>query len=301
MGVDFHRIKLYFERVLFTPKRFDWLIVTLLSPLSIVYELFTFVNALQKHLRQKEHHDNIIGVGNLVLGGTGKTPLIVALAKREREVAIILRGYNRDSKGTILVSRYGELLVDLKVAGDEATLYSQLLPEATVIVSENRISGIELAKKLNAKTIFLDDSYRHHHIKKRVEYLIEYQTSNPFSIPAGPFRERLWFFKRDIIKLKEGIDFTREVKIENPTEKMVLITAISKPKRLDRYIDGDIPKYYFPDHYNFREREISDILEREKPTSILTTEKDLVKLERFKLNFSVMRLEIKFQSRDGLQ
>jgi len=289
--MKFKKISLSFENILFSPKGFEWIVPILLLPLSAIYCLFTFFNSYRKYLFRKNYSIKIIGVGNLVLGGTGKTPFTIAIAKREKRVAIVLRGYGRKSKGTILVSKWGNILVDVSLSGDEAMLYSIKLPTSSVIVAENRVEGIELAKRVGAETVILDDAYRQHHIVKDREYLIVSEPPNRFCLPAGGYREKLWFFK-DVIKVVEDVDFWREVEILNPTPNMVLITAISKPNRLDRYLPRDISKYYFPDHYIFQEEEINDIFEESNYTSILTTEKDWVKLKEFDFPFSLLKLEL---------
>jgi tetraacyldisaccharide 4'-kinase len=292
------KLFLYFEKILTNPKGLEWGIPILLSPFSFLYCSLTFLNGYRKYLFQEELHENIIGIGNLNLGGSGKTPFTIALAKREKDkkIAIVLRGYGRNSKGTILISKYGEILESVEKSGDEAMLYSKALKNASVIVSENRKDGILLAKNLGAETIFLDDSYRHHGIKKRKEYLIISKDRNRFCLPAGGFREKLWFFRRDEVSfIQEEIDFVREVSIENQTSKMVLVTAIAKPERLFKYIDPEIPRYLFPDHYNFSERELSEIFIGERASSILVTEKDLVKLEKFNFPFSLLKLGLKIK------
>lgn len=288
---------LFFERVLFSPKKIEWIFPILLFPLSIIYCIFSFLNSYRKFIFRKNYNIKIIGVGNLVLGGTGKTPFTIAIAKKEKKVAIVLRGYGRDSKGTLLVSKWGEVLVDTFLSGDEAMLYSIKLPTSSVIVSEDRIKAIELAKKIGAETVILDDSYRQHHIVKEREYLIMSNNSNQFCLPAGAYREKLWFFK-DVISVVEDIDFWREVEIINPTQNMVLVTAISKPDRLNRYISKDIPKYHFPDHYQFDIDEIFNIIQKHSATSILTTEKDYVKLKEFNFPLSLIKLELKL--REGI-
>ena len=290
-----NKIFFYFERVLFSPKSFDWILVLTLSSFSLIYCGVTFLNSFRKDIFKKRYSVNIIGIGNIVLGGTGKTPFTIALAKKEKNVAIVLRGYGRESKGLIVVSENGKILTSVSKSGDEAMLYAKKLPDSSVIVSENRELGILKAQKLGAKTIFLDDSYRQHQVYKNKEYLIISKIKNPFCIPAGGYREKLWFFKKNIIPVEENIDFWRKVYIDSPTEKMVLITAISKPERLNRYIPKDIPKYIFPDHYNFQESEIGKILKKESATSILTTEKDFVKIGDFKFTFSLIKLEIKLK------
>jgi tetraacyldisaccharide 4'-kinase len=280
--------------MLFSPRFYHYPFILLLSPFSLLYIFFTFVNAFQKHLQRVSFSDiEIVGVGNLLLGGTGKTPFTIALAKREkRKVAVILRGYGRESRGVLVVSKNGEILIDILESGDEAMLYAKSLPNGTVIVSEDRIKGVKLAKELGSEVIFLDDSYRQHHIKKDREFLIESTSSNPLPFPAGGYREKLWFFKKDIERVKEGRDFVRRVTLQNPTEKMVLVTAISKPERLNRFLPDNISKHHFPDHYKFSKNELTEIIKMENATSIVTTEKDFVKMEEYNLPISLLKLEV---------
>jgi tetraacyldisaccharide 4'-kinase len=290
------RVFLFFERVLFSPKPIHFPLILILLPFSIIFIIFTFLNAFRKHLIAQKFEVPIIGVGNLVLGGTGKTPVTIALAKMSDEVAIVLRGYRRKSKGTIVVSKFGEILVDVATSGDEAMLYAHSLPNAIVVVSEDRAKGIELAIEFGANKVFLDDSYRQHHIYKDIEFILDSNTKNPLPFPAGAYREKIWFFKKNIVLLKEGVDFERKVWVETPRKYMVLITAISKPYRLNKYIDPKIPKYYFPDHHVFTVKEIEDILKENKTKNILTTEKDLVKLPKPKINISILKLQIEFSN-----
>ena len=80
--------------------------------------------------------------------------------------------------------------------------------------------------------------------------------------------------------------------MQNPTEKMELITAIANPKRLDAFLPLRVEKFYFPDHHSFTKDEIEQILHKTSATSILTTQKDLVKLEEFGFNYSLLKLTL---------
>lgn len=234
----------------------------------------------------------IISVGNLTVGGSGKTPLVTALAKKEKHPAIILRGYGRASKGMIVVKDKNEILCDVSVSGDEAMIYAKKLPHATVIVSEERKIAIQKAKELGCEIIFLDDAYSKHGIKKE-DILIDVKTKNSFCLPSGPYRERLWSGK-DAKVLREDVDFFREVTLHNATAKMALVTAIARPQRLDKYLpDGLVAKHYFEDHHSYTKEELEKILQEDKATSLLVTYKDYVKMEAFGLPLSLLDLEVK--------
>ena len=231
-----------------------------------------------------------MSIGNLIAGGSGKTPLLIELAKNFDDVAVVLRGYGRASKGLVKVSERGSILVDVATSGDEAMLIAKALGRASVYVSEDRALGIEAAKRDGAKVIFLDDAF--HHSLLKFDILIDTDPPNRFCLPSGPYRLPRSFLKRADLVLKEGKDFKRNVSIKNPTQKMVLLTAIANPARLDPYLPKNIKKYTFEDHHTFTKAELDAIWQKERPTSFLVTSKDLVKLEQFNYPLSLLELSI---------
>jgi len=285
--------ELYFwvERYLFYPNFAQKILSYLLLPLTAIY---CFVVYLKRVFAKVEDFDlPIISIGNLVVGGSGKTPFTISLASELKNVAIVLRGYKRESTGLIVVSQYGVITSNLQRSGDEAMLLAQSLPKATVIVSEDRKKGILKAKELGAKVVLLDDGFSHANIKK-FDILIKpaVNFSNSFCLPSGPFRESTTYYRKADLLAIEGLDFTRKVDIKNQTDRMVLVTAISKPQRLDRYLPDFIEKVYYPDHYSFSGTELEAILRKYSADSILTTQKDAVKIKQFRIDLSIMELDL---------
>jgi len=233
---------------------------------------------------------DIISVGNLSVGGSGKTPLVTALASRYEDVCILLRGYGRKSRGLYVVSDGDKLLCDVSISGDEAMVYAHKLPSVKVIVSEDRKEGILKAKELGTKIIFLDDAYSKHDIKK-LDLLIDVESKNSFCLPAGPFRERLWTLK-EAVRVKDGVDFIRKVELKDKCDKMSLVTAIARPARLNRYLPKVISKNYFEDHHPFTKDELEDILNKDSSDSLLVTYKDFVKVESFGVPLSLLDLHV---------
>lgn len=233
---------------------------------------------------------DIVSIGNLSVGGSGKTPLTIALASPYKNVAIILRGYGRNSKGLYIVNDAKNILVDVDVSGDEAMIYAKKLPHSIVIVSEDRKKAILKAKDMGAEIIFLDDAYSKHDIKK-LDILIDVKTTNNRCLPSGAFRERLWSEKKALV-LIDGVDFIRKTQLKGRCDKMSLITAIARPQRLDKYLPVVISKNYFPDHHKFTKDEIQTILDKDGSESVLVTYKDYVKLEQFNFNISLLDLEV---------
>jgi len=237
----------------------------------------------------------IISVGNLVIGGSGKTPFVIALAAyfSDRRVAIVSRGYGRQSSGLVEVSREGEVLVAVEQSGDEAMLMAIKSPYASVIVSEKRELAIERAIEQGAELILLDDGFNRVEIEK-VEILLEpVSLPNRLPLPSGPMREFAWCNRVADMQLKEGQEYHRKVAYADLTDQMVLVTAIADPVRLDPYLpEGVIAKVTLEDHAYFDEKALEEILVKQKADSILTTEKDWVKMQHFKLPISRMKLEL---------
>ena len=276
------------ERYLYAPGPLERLLSILLLPLSWLYCVLMYLRYLR--LRPKDLGVNVISVGNLTVGGSGKTPLVSALARRYENAAVVLRGYGRQSSGLIVVSDRGRIACDVTRSGDEAMIYAHKLPRAVVIVSESREEGIQKAKAMGCDIVFLDDGYGKHQIKK-LDLVIEVETANNSCLPSGPYRERLWCGK-DAVVVREGHEFTRRVSVVDSTPKMVLVTAIARPQRLDAYLPDVAGKHYFPDHHFFSEEELRDIFRESGATSLLVTYKDYVKIANFNLPLSLLDLEL---------
>lgn len=247
--------------------------------------------------RQVDFGIPIVSVGNLIVGGSGKTPFVIALASRYEDICIISRGYGRQSSGLIEVSQKGNIVATVAQSGDEAMLMALSLPYASVTVSEDRHKAIALAKEQGAKIIILDDGFNRVDIKK-FEILLEPKIiKNHLPFPAGAFREFYMSNRYADIVAKEEEDFLREVSFEDLRERMVLVTAISNPVRLDKYLpEGVVEKVYLEDHAYFDEQSLKNILEENSAGSVLCTSKDRVKMQDFKLPISEMKLKLEIKN-----
>lgn len=136
----------------------------------------------------------VISVGNLAMGGTGKSPMVENIAryvsKHGKRVAIVSRGYGRKSKGFVLVRDGRQILAKVENSGDEAQMLAELLPDAIVIVSEDRAHGAKEAKRLGAQVLILDDGFQHLAIRRDLNILL-IDVERPLSavLPFGRFRE----------------------------------------------------------------------------------------------------------------
>jgi len=283
----------FFENLFYRPRWYHWIVAFLLLPVSLPYGVAMSIRRRMAH--PKKMPIPVVSVGNLLVGGSGKTPVTIALASPFPGVAVVLRGYGRKSRGLVVVSRWGEIVADVESSGDEAMLLARSLPGATVLVSEDRIEAIEKAAEMGASALFLDDGFSKVGIEKFDILLQPSHLPNPFPLPSGPFREFAFEAAAADLLLKEGVDFRREVTCEGcDDEPMLLVTAIANPRRLDPYLpEGKVAgRLILPDHAWFDPEEIRQAMKRAGVRKILTTEKDAVKLEGYGFKMALLQLKI---------
>ncbi len=147
----------------------------------------------------------VISVGNLSLGGSGKTSLVRYLCERLSpyfHIAILSRGYKRKSKGTVVVMEKGNLKVNWEEAGDEPYLLGKIFEKkgikVSIVVDENRKRGSEIAvKELGAELILLDDGFQHLRLKRDMDLvLLKKNDLKDRVFPFGRLREPLSSLKR---------------------------------------------------------------------------------------------------------
>ena len=206
--------KLLIERNLYDPSP-AWLALgVILAPLSLLYTLIVCLKRL--FAKPQKFKIPIISVGNLTLGGSGKTPLVRALFKEfsgKLKTCIILRGYGRKSRGLLEVALGGRVLCDVRQSGDEAMEYALFLRGANVIVSEDRAAGILRAQTLGFELVILDDGFSKFNISK-FDILLRPQSAPklPFCLPFAAYRYPPFFYKfADFIPAPS--DISQELKI----------------------------------------------------------------------------------------
>jgi len=295
----------WIEQYLFFPNFFQRLISLLFLPLTLLYCIITTFKRVSK--KPIYHGIPVISIGNLLVGGTGKTPVTIALAKQKDDVAIVLRGYGRESQGLFVISLRGDILEDVKTSGDEAMLLAKSLRTATVIVSENRTQAIIKAKELGCKIVFLDDGYGKHEILK-YDILLrpKEEPTNIFCLPSGGYRDTKMMYSFADCVVKEDIDFKREVCFKDTQHNImetlpkdtVLVTAISKPYRLLEYLPQAIKMVSYPDHYSFIQNDIDEIEQKYPNYTLITTAKDMVKLNLLEIKAPIILMDLEVKVSD---
>lgn len=298
------------------------------------------------NIRNKKYDENgaviqvstpVISVGNLSVGGTGKTPFVIMLAKyflsKNLKPGIVGLGYKRKSDGEIIVCDGNSILVDAETAGDEMLLIALSL-NVPVIAHESKSEAAKsMAEKFKPDVILVDDGFQHRNLYRDLDIvLIDRETvENPHLMPEGRLREPIESLKRaDIVSFTGNFEITQKI-LDNIDETAVQIkvkalqgtpyqfynsekidtkevrqiksgivafAGIAKPNKFRDMLQNsgyNIADFInFSDHHIYKEsdiKKISDICKKNNVNFFGTTEKDFVKISKFKNQFQELGLE----------
>jgi len=179
----------------------EWLLFCLLLPLSLIYGLISWLRAVvyrQGWLPRYRARVPVISVGNLAVGGTGKTPVVDWLlkeaARQGKRVAVVSRGYGGSYKKKVGVVADGTALrLSAAEAGDEPVLLARRNPTAIILVARKRAAGVKYATtRFAVDLVVLDDAFQHHAVRRDLD-LVLLDALRPFGnrwpLPAGLLRE----------------------------------------------------------------------------------------------------------------
>jgi tetraacyldisaccharide 4'-kinase len=199
-------------------------------------------------LKSEEVGVPVISVGNMTMGGTGKTPLVeyivgVCLA-RGRRVAVVTRGYKRESNGVVVVSDGQQMLVNAGQGGDEPVQIARKFRKAIVVVGEHRIDAARKAvHELKSDVVVLDDGFQHRYLRRDLDIVVLDARKNLFAlpvVPAGEKREWVSGLRRaSLIAFSRGDEapvdggWSQRLRIEYP------LPTISYRYKLDRIVQAD--------------------------------------------------------------
>ena len=252
----------------------------------------------------------VISVGNLTLGGTGKTPLVIELATQFRELGyrpvVLSRGYRRKSRGIVVVSRGDGPEVDWRQAGDEPLLIAVRLPGVGVVVGADRYrAGLEAEARRLGNLFILDDGFQHRRLYRDVDIValdpVEWAGGERL-LPQGHWREPRSALERAhaaCVQESENVPtphlsvprFTVETRIDGVVrdgnlesietlrdKPISAFAGIAKPDRFFATLEAMgldlVSKKTFPDHHAYRPHDLAGLA----PGVRITTEKDAVRL-----------------------
>ena len=281
----------------------------LFFPISILFLLFSFIN---KYKISKKFPIPVICVGNIYVGGTGKTPLASEIFKITKSLG----------KNPAFVKKYYDYLKD------EITMLKKV---GTTFVSESRKEAIESLIKNKNDIAILDDGFQDYTIKKNFSVVCFNQKQwigNGLVIPSGPLRERITAVNRsDCIVINGERNIKIEDQIYKKNKNAKIFYSKYKPVDINRFKDKQIyafsgignPSNFFdllrennlnligtnsfPDHYHFTKSDLEILIKKinsEKNQILLTTEKDYFRIhDNFKTHFQYLKIELEIENKDN--
>jgi tetraacyldisaccharide 4'-kinase len=310
---------MYFIKPKFWDEKKNSLLSILLYPLSIIYYLIFLIK--KKISVQQKFNIPIICIGNIYIGGTGKTSAAIEIAKminQFKKVCFLTKGYGRKSKKDIYLNELNMSNQNAEDTGDEALLLNKF---GHVYISNNRSNAINTIIKLGYHAIVFDDGFQDSQIFKNLNILCfdsKNWIGNNNLIPAGPLREPLTSIKDAnfiIIKGEKNQRIEKEIKTINPNveiiyaenrvenietlknKNFIAFTGIGNPHSFFKtLLDNNIKiikQIIYPDHFQFTKKNYK-ILSQEavnNKCNLITTEKDYVRINnQFKEKIYYTRL-----------
>lgn len=274
----------------------------------------------------------VISIGNISTGGTGKSPLVMEVVRLlidlHRMPAVVSRGYGRSSRGVLVVSDASSVLAGVAAAGDELSMIARSLPNCVVVASEQRFLGIQRAKRLyNIDVAVIDDGFQHRQCARVCDIVIVDRSTleHPSLIPVGVLREPLSSLSRaslvcitgnveehevrsytsaPVVRLHTAVDQwlrydQHGAKNTSAPREVLLVCAIAHPGRVRETCEESmvrvVGEHCFRDHHVYSERDVREIIQhahKQGCRTIVTTEKDIVKLESFLAMFEADDVDV---------
>ena len=229
------------------------LLISLLTPLSYIYAVLLKTRGWLYDcgiLKQKQLPCPVISVGNIVAGGTGKTPVVIWIAKYLQsegfQVGVLLRGYKRADQHLISVISDGKGgLTSVTESGDEASMIARKLPGVPVVVGIDRYAaGLEVIQLWGHTNgvLILDDGFQRRQLARNLD-ILTIDSTQPFGtgklLPAGTLREPKIALKRTDVLLLTRTDLAAEsINLEQFGQGEQVFQTCHQPTRLYQLSTG---------------------------------------------------------------
>lgn len=268
-----------------------------LAPASSLYAATVAYKV--RHARPYRSTSKVVCVGNLTAGGTGKTPIAIALARmlveRDERPYFLTRGYGGREHGPLLVDPLQHCASDV---GDEALLLAAAAP---TIVARDRVAGARLAEAEGADVIIMDDGHQNFSLAKDLSLVVidsEQGFGNGKVLPAGPLREPIQqglaradaivsVGKPFVFRFRKPVLHARLVTHEDANllgERVIAFAGIGRPQKFFQTLRqvgaSVVATHAFADHHVYARSDLKRLHIQSKKTQarLITTEKDFLRL-----------------------
>ena len=298
--------------IFFKPKFWDKNKISFFSIFLFPVTLFIKIYNTLKRKITKTNQSTIpvICVGNIYLGGMGKTPLTI-------EIFLILKNLSRNP--VFIRKQYNSFQDEVNLLKERGPVYQ----------NKKRLLAVQEAVHNKADVAILDDGFQDFSISKNLSIICfneKLWIGNGLTIPSGPLREELSALKRadcviingnkNIIIEKEIFKQKKEIKIfytsykpkninEYKNKKVIAFAGIGNPENFFKLLRNNniniIEKIKFPDHYNYSEKELKNLINKAKNNNaiLLTTEKDYYRINKnYKENINYLKIDVEITARD---
>ncbi|MGB8130734.1 MAG: tetraacyldisaccharide 4'-kinase [Candidatus Angelobacter sp.] len=271
-----------------------------MNPLSAIFGAGVALrNALydRRVLQVKKLARPVVSIGNISVGGSGKTPFVIALgrllAKRGIAFDVLSRGYGRSSTETAVVDPDGSPAQ----FGDEPLLIAQKLQVPVIVGADRYRAGLLAEQKFSSKLHLLDDGFQHRRLHRDFDIVLLPAGDEESSLlPTGRLREPITALNRaDAVVLFDSQKHLpgaksvwrgrRVIEVPASTEKIIAFSGIARPRQFVESLKSSkleiAGTLAFRDHHRYQQDDIDRLLHLKKQTSaesFITTEKDLVNL-----------------------
>ena len=291
----------WIDNLWYSPSWYHWPIIILLLPLTALFWLLSALRRTLFRLNIKSSTDvpvPVIVVGNISVGGNGKTPLVLYLAKRLRQEGyhpgVLSRGYGgKNARYPLTVEQSSKV----EVVGDEAILMRQHINCPLVVDPIRPRGAMELVEKHKCNVIICDDGLQHYALNRDIEIVVmdgKRRCGNHLLLPAGPLREASWRLDTaDFLVLNGGLITNGEflmsleagelINVKHPNKSLSIsdlrfpvtaLAGIGNPQRFFTLLQKMRVKLKdqisFVDHHAFIKKDIPS-------GTVIMTEKDAVK------------------------
>jgi len=320
-------IEKIFLKIWYSSNIFYLFISLILLPLSFIYLIVVYIN--RNLTKQKKFQVPILCVGNINIGGTGKTSTLLSLLpeliKNRPNLVVLLRGYKGRIKSLYKVNTEIDSSVDV---GDEALMYANIV---TTYISSKRIDAIENIIKLESPDIIiLDDGFQDASIEKDKNLVLingDRGFGNNFILPSGPLREIpssalrksdiLIFIGEDkngiykkykhLIKGNQMFNGKIVANLKGSDKKYFAFSGIGNNESFFKTLKNNnfivTKKMTFPDHYQYSNEEVENIIKiaNQEDLTPITTEKDINRITpELRNKIECLKIKIEFEKQEEL-